>query len=135
MGKTTGSSSSQDSLLHNRENPSRCSLTRDGKERQAAREPLPGTSGPAGHRIGEGSFNADWQPVPSHPDLLRTEERLEPTALELNAFDLERMGVDTATLLVPGLRAEVDDWALQGVDMALFDNLVRGAAEAAADPA
>lgn len=135
MGETGGSSSAQDPLLHNRENPSRCSSTRDSNERQAAREPLPGTSGPAGYRIGEGSYNADWQPVPSHLDLPRTEEQPEPTALELNAFDLEQMGVDTATLLVPGLAAEVDDWALQGVDMAMFDNLVRGATEAAADPA
>jgi hypothetical protein len=30
--------------------------------------------------------------------------------------------------------AEVEDWALQGVDMALFDNLIRAAAEPSADP-
>ncbi|KAK3373867.1 hypothetical protein B0T24DRAFT_527867 [Lasiosphaeria ovina] len=43
-------------------------------------------------------------------------------------------GVDmaeTSLLFVPGLTADAEDWALQGVDMALFDNLIRGAAEPA----
>ncbi|KAK7707519.1 hypothetical protein SLS64_007038 [Diaporthe eres] len=50
-------------------------------------------------------------------------------------FDFKQIELDTATMLVPGLTAGVDDWALQGVDIALFDNLIRGAAEPSADPA
>ena len=38
-------------------------------------------------------------------------------------------GYDEQQLLVPGLAATVDDWALQGVDTAFFDSLLYGASE------
>ncbi|OTB02567.1 hypothetical protein M426DRAFT_62001 [Hypoxylon sp. CI-4A] len=41
-----------------------------------------------------------------------------------SAFDAS--GQLEAFLLVPGLAADVDEWALQGVDMALFSNLANG---------
>jgi len=71
--------------------------------------------GPVGYQIGELSANADWQNVPSHLDSLTEagDGRLTPDR----------------SLLVPGLAADVDDWALQGVDMALFGNLIWGATE------
>ncbi|KAG6360741.1 hypothetical protein INS49_011807 [Diaporthe citri] len=62
-------------------------------------------------------------------------DKPESEAREQRDSDFSQIGLDTATLLVPGLTADVDDWALQGVDMALFDNLIRGAAEPSADPA
>ncbi|KAK0657628.1 hypothetical protein B0T16DRAFT_402194 [Cercophora newfieldiana] len=58
---------------------------------------------PVGYQIGGEPVNSDWQQVPDHG----------------NATD--------EGLLVPCLTAEVDDWVLQGVDMALFDNLIWGA--------
>lgn len=133
--KTARSSSVPNSIFHDREFPSKGSSRKDGKEEQGLREPPRSISDPAGYRIGGDSANADWQPVPFRLDLPRTEEETEPAALEQNDFDFEQTGVDMATLLVPGLTADVDDWALQGVDMALFDNLIRGAAEPSADPA
>lgn len=133
--KTARSSSVPNSIFHDREFPSKGSSRKDGKEEQGLREPPRSISDPAGYRIGGDSANADWQPVPFRLDLPRTEEETEPVALEQNDFDFEQTGVDIATLLVPGLTADVDDWALQGVDMALFDNLIRGAAEPSADPA
>lgn len=128
-------SSVPDSSFHDREKFPKCSLTRDGQEKQGVRESPPGVSGPAGYRIGGESANADWQPVPFHLDLLGTEEQPERAALEQDSFNFEQIGADMASLLVPGLTADVDDWALQGVDVALFDNLIRGAAEPSAGPA
>ncbi|KAK0632860.1 hypothetical protein B0T14DRAFT_416218 [Immersiella caudata] len=52
----------------------------------------------------EHSANADWQEVPTESG-------------------------DAGRMLVPALTIEVDDWALQGVDMALLDNLMWGLAE------
>lgn len=121
--------------LHDRDKVSKFPLTKDGEEKQGLRKSPPGVSGQAGYRIGGDSANADWQPVPFHLDLPRTEQQPEVAALEQNGFDFGQNGADMATLLVPGLTADVDDWALQGVDLALFDNLIRGAAEPSADPA
>lgn len=128
-------SSVPSSLFHDGDNPSKGSSRRDGKEKQGLQEPPRGISDPAGYRIGGDSANADWQPVPFRLDLFRTGEQPESAALEQSDFDFKQIEVDTATMLVPGLTADVDDWALQGVDMALFDNLIRGAAEPSADPA
>lgn len=132
---TSRPSSALNSLSHDSEISSIRSLNKDEKEKQGLREPPPGLSDPTGYRIGGNSANADWQPVPFHLGLLRTEEQRQLAVLEENNFGFERIEADTATLLVPGLTADVDDWALQGVDMALFDNLIRGAAEPSADPA
>jgi len=32
-------------------------------------------------------------------------------------------------MLAPGLATNADDWALQGVDLTFFDNLIRSVAE------
>lgn len=135
LNKTSRPLSALNSLFHDREDFSKRSLDQDEKEKHGLREPPPGLSDPAGYRIGGNSANTDWQPVPFHLDLLRTGEQRQLGALEGAEFGLEQIGADTATLLVPGLEADVDDWALQGVDMTLFDNLIRGAAEPSADPA
>lgn len=54
--------------------------------------------------------NADWQAIPSSIDTGNAQDNY------LN-------------LLVPGLEAGIDDWALQGVDMALFSNLTQGSVD------
>ncbi|KAI1459615.1 hypothetical protein F4805DRAFT_419634 [Annulohypoxylon moriforme] len=56
--------------------------------------------------------NADWQAIPS----------------SLNTDDTPE---NYLNLLVPGLEAGIDDWALQGVDMALFSNLTQGSTDSA----
>ncbi|KAK4454646.1 hypothetical protein QBC34DRAFT_392261 [Podospora aff. communis PSN243] len=74
--------------------------------RTGPHSPEPGLVGSMYH-IGRGSANADWQEVPS----CFTESG------------------DVGSMIVPGLAAEVADWALQGVDSTLFDNLVWGSTE------
>lgn len=133
LGETSRSLSISASSSHDGQNPSECYSLKDGKEEQGLRELTPGMTDHAGYRIGGDSANGDWQPVPSHLDLLRTQEQHGPAALDQDIFAFEQTGVDMATLLVPGLAADVNDWALQGVDTALFDSLVRGAAEPSAD--
>lgn len=133
-GRTSRASSVLSSLAHDSQYYPESASQKSGNEKQGMRESLPVMSDPVGYRIGGDSANADWQHVPSHLDLPTTEEQPETAALERNVFDLEHTTVDTAALLVPGLTAEVDDWALQGVDTALFDSLIRGAAEPGADP-
>lgn len=135
LDTTSRPSLALNSLSLDSENFSTRSLNKDEKEKQGVREQPPGLSDRTGYRIGGNSANADWQPVPSHLDLLRTEQQRQLAALEEIHLGFEQIGADMATLLVPGLTADVDDWALQGVDMALFDNLIRGAAEPSADPA
>ncbi|KAM0268878.1 hypothetical protein ACHAQH_009892 [Verticillium albo-atrum] len=57
----------------------------------------------------------------------------EPAAGELDLFfSSDNDDAHNARVLVPELAAGVDDWALQGVDMAFFDNLMRGIEPAAA---
>lgn len=132
--RTSRASSVLNSSAHDSEYYAESASQKYGNEKQGMRESLPFMSDPVGYRIGGDSANADWQHVPSHLDLLTTEEQSGTAALERNVFNFEHTTVDTAALLVPGLTAEVDDWALQGVDTALFDSLIRGAAEPSADP-
>jgi hypothetical protein len=134
LDRTPRASSSLDSLGHDREGYPESPSQEYGRDKQGVWESLPVMSDPVGYRVGGDSPSADWQRVPSHLDLLMTEEQSGTAALGRNVSNLEHAGVDTAALLVPGLTADLDDWALQGVDMALFGNLIRGAAEPSADP-
>jgi hypothetical protein len=87
---------------------------------------------PVAYQIGGEPVNPDWQSVPSHIDPIPASEQDLRANLDENysLFQLDHAGTETASLLVPGLTADVDDWALQGVDMVLFDNLFRpGAAD------
>ncbi|KAI1210075.1 uncharacterized protein F4807DRAFT_69319 [Annulohypoxylon truncatum] len=54
--------------------------------------------------------NADWQAIPS-------------------SFDTSASQENYLNLLVPGLEAGIDDWTLQGVDMALFSDLTQDSAD------
>ncbi|KAI1774507.1 hypothetical protein F4818DRAFT_418110 [Hypoxylon cercidicola] len=77
-------------------------------------------AGPAGYAISTTQpVNTDWQTVPSS---------FESGLADSNqGFDAN--GAQETYLLVPGLAADVDDWALQGVDMALFSNLTHGSVD------
>lgn len=74
------------------------------------------------------SVNTDWQNMPS--DL----QSLCNTTLDQNIFGFDQDTLDTSSLLIPGVTADAEHWALQGVDVALFDSLIRGASEPEAAP-
>ena len=88
----------------------------------------PSKNSPASYRVGGWSANADWQTVSSGRD---AELQLESYGLTatFGASSTAADGYDEQQLLVPGLAATVDDWALQGVDTAFFDSLLYGASE------
>ncbi|KAI0105633.1 hypothetical protein F4776DRAFT_657856 [Hypoxylon sp. NC0597] len=67
--------------------------------------------------------NTDWQAIPPCFDPDGSIEQSE----SVNSMSGASKEQDTY-LLVPGLEADVDDWALQGVDMALFRNLTQASA-------
>ncbi|CAJ2512367.1 Uu.00g053820.m01.CDS01 [Anthostomella pinea] len=74
---------------------------------------------PAGYEISTTEpANTDWQSVPSH-----VSANLDPDLLSSDT------GGDYEQLLVPGLEAGIHDWALQGVDMALFSSLTQGSVD------
>jgi hypothetical protein len=65
----------------------------------------------------------------SHLDILENsnlEDNFPFSALDQNS-------ADPAGFLVPEPIVDIDDWPLQGVDMALFDNLIRGSLEPEAE--
>ncbi|KAI1394464.1 uncharacterized protein F4822DRAFT_48336 [Hypoxylon trugodes] len=76
-----------------------------------------------GYEIGFAhSTNGDWQTVPlgfGHPGSTNTNHDPGLPSPDINELQ-------ETYLLMPGLTADVDDWALQGVDMALFSNFTRG---------
>ena len=83
---------------------------------------------PAGYEITASlPFNSDWQAVPSYLD---SPNPLQQGGVSNGASclppDDDVYGSDEPHLFVPGLAAGIDDWALQGVDTALFSSLTRG---------
>ncbi|KAK2776205.1 hypothetical protein FQN53_002839 [Emmonsiellopsis sp. PD_33] len=85
---------------------------------------------PAGYEISTTQpVNNDWQEVPSYTDQSYPSWSHDPGPVSdqtpsAEAATFATSDAQDARLLVPGLAADVDDWALQGVDMALFSNLV-----------
>ncbi|KAI1074521.1 hypothetical protein F5B20DRAFT_432602 [Whalleya microplaca] len=68
--------------------------------------------------------NADWQAVPSYLNPLDQLQESGSANWDQVSSSLENSsGPQEAHLLVPGLAADIDDWALQGVDIALFSSL------------
>ncbi|VUC28757.1 unnamed protein product [Clonostachys rosea] len=68
--------------------------------------------------------NPDWQAVPSQ--LCVSGTSIEPTMTGTSNHPHENSNASKALdscLLVPGLDANVEEWALQGVDLALFSTL------------
>ena len=77
--------------------------------------------------------NTDWQTVPFYldpPDLL---QRPRPVNWDESTSSLDISGGQEARLLVPGLATTIHDWALQGVDTALFHSLTQGSAESSVE--
>ncbi|KAF3074030.1 putative transcription factor gsfR1 [Trichoderma lentiforme] len=97
-------------------------------ERRHEQQPQVATSSPAGYQVGGQSVNPDWQAVPSNFGSLMTPQQSASTTSNNNVLSFDSDSVGNTQLLVPGLTASVDDWALQGVDIAFFDSLLRGAA-------
>lgn len=93
---------------------------------QSRREALPSTASPSECQIGDQSTHASWQAVPSHIDLPGPAEESQATVSGKEFSNVDRSPLDTEGLQVTGLAADGDDWALQGVDIALFDSLFGG---------
>ncbi|KAK9421832.1 putative Transcription factor domain-containing protein [Seiridium unicorne] len=79
-----------------------------------------------GFEISNGEpINADWQTVPSYQDLPAPFKQ-HPA----NSSQFLPPSITSTTqeihVLVPGPEADIDDWVLQGVDMALFRSLGEG---------
>ncbi|KAI1105978.1 hypothetical protein F4804DRAFT_80426 [Jackrogersella minutella] len=68
--------------------------------------------------------NTDWQVVPSYFDPPSPHEHPVLANWDENISSADTNNTQEAEphLLVPGLSTDVSDWALQGVDMALFSN-------------
>jgi hypothetical protein len=78
---------------------------------------------PVGYEISATqSVNHDWQAVPSFVSQ-QNEARLHQLTSQGSPAPAEE-ALNTH-LLVPGLSVDVDDWVLQGVDMALFSTIVQ----------
>ncbi|RYP74624.1 hypothetical protein DL771_002890 [Monosporascus sp. 5C6A] len=98
-------------------------LNRD-KERE-----LTSAARPAGYEISTAQpVNTDWQTVPSYVDLIDPLNQSVSANCDQLVWSFDTTGAQETYLLVPGLEADIDDWALQGVDMALFNNLTQGSA-------
>ncbi|RYP31031.1 hypothetical protein DL767_005971 [Monosporascus sp. MG133] len=110
------------SLVVLREPVSPLNRDKEGELSSAAR--------PAGYEISTAQpVNTDWQTVPSYSDLTDPLKQSGTAYWDQRVSAYDTSGAQETYLLVPGLAADVDDWALQGVDMALFNNLTQGSAD------
>ncbi len=98
------------------------------REDEHGQQPLATATSPTGYQVGGQSVNPDWLAVPSHFGPLVLPQQPVSAAENDELSNFNGSGAQEAHLLVPGLDAGADDWALQGVDLALFDSLIRGAA-------
>lgn len=81
------------------------------------------------HQIGHLSTTPVLQTAPSQPDHLIPPAQQLTAALGKNSQDnvspqSSGNSAQDPNLFVPGVEAGVDDWALQGVDMAFIDNMI-----------
>ncbi|KAK8067244.1 Zn(2)Cys(6) transcription factor protein [Apiospora hydei] len=77
--------------------------------------------------------NPDWQTVPSFVDHLSRPPEPPAQTFDTNGEDRSALSscprtgeTEDGHLVVPGLEADLEDWALQGVDAAFFSNLTQG---------
>lgn len=89
--------------------------------RQSRQDETPFATCPTEYQIGGQSVDANGQAVPSHLGSLKPTEESQATASDNGFFSLEEISLGAGYLLEP----EVDDWALHGVDIALFESLSR----------
>lgn len=89
-------------------------------------------SGPrsAGYEISTAQpVNSDWQTVPSYLDSMESVEQSGSANCDQRGSSIDMGRAQETYLLVPGLEADINDWALQGVDLALFNNLAQASAD------
>lgn len=84
----------------------------------------PPAQNPAGDQVDCHATNPGWQAVPCQIGSEIPSERSNSPAKNNSAPGFQ--DTNDAHLLVPGLAADTNDWALQGVDMAFFDSLLCG---------
>jgi hypothetical protein len=101
----------------------------DWEREQVQLEASSSTNHPARSQIGGLSGNPDWEVMQSHLNAPELTRQPASTVGSRDPFGFNDDGGQDEHLLVPALTAGIDDWALQGVDMALFQSLIRGAME------
>lgn len=85
------------------------------------------TSPALGYQLGGEPASPDWQIAPFCSPLNTFAENSQPTVYGNSGTDPSVVhGLDEEALEVPGLTTSVDDWALQGADMAFFGSLFWG---------
>ncbi|KAF7559743.1 hypothetical protein G7046_g4418 [Stylonectria norvegica] len=81
--------------------------------------------GPHSHQLGCPSTDADWQVLPS---LIPPPSVLGVSQSNSDCYSAPDPplagGASSEELLVSGIAVDINDWALQGVDMAFFDSLL-----------
>ncbi|KAJ9134331.1 Fungal transcriptional regulatory protein, N-terminal [Pleurostoma richardsiae] len=82
----------------------------------------PGDQGAFQIADGTAPAASDWQTVPMSFMGLQSQEQGTPTLAAGGFYDNSA----SQQMYVPALTAGTEDWALQGVDMAFFDSLMRG---------
>ncbi|KAB5551069.1 hypothetical protein GE09DRAFT_158787 [Coniochaeta sp. 2T2.1] len=82
------------------------------------------------HRIQDQSPATDRQPV--GPCLQPAGGIYQDQAFAF--FDGDHLGNEATFLMEPGLASNIDDWGLQGVDVALFGNLAKGVVASESEP-
>ena len=90
------------------------------------RQPLNMLDCPTRYSIGDQSVNTECQGVPWRFDPLVPPQHSASATNNQSISSFHGDGVQAAQPLILGLEGGAEDWALQGVDTALFDNLIRG---------
>ncbi|KAH8590953.1 hypothetical protein B0O99DRAFT_654633 [Bisporella sp. PMI_857] len=102
----------------------------DREQHKEQQEEMTSATCPLGYEISiTQPANADWQVVPSYVDSPDTLPQFGSANWDQSLSSFDTSGAQEAHLLVPGLAAGPQDWALQGVEMALFNNLTQGSVD------
>ena len=97
-----------------------------GRQDKHARQPLNMLDCPTRYSIGDQSVNPEWQPVPLNFGSLGPPQHSASEGGKRSISSFYGDDVQVTQPFVLGLDRGAEDWALQGVDTALFDSLVRG---------
>jgi Fungal Zn(2)-Cys(6) binuclear cluster domain len=81
---------------------------------------------PTRYSIGDQSVNPEWQAVPLHSGPLVPPQHSGSAGKYRSISSFHSDDVQAVQPLILGLEGGVEDWALQGVDTAFFDSLIRG---------
>jgi hypothetical protein len=103
-----------------------CTSPLPERQDEHGRQPLNILGCPTRYSIGDQSVNPEGQAVPLHFGPLMPPQHSASATENQNISSFRGDDVQVAQPLLSGLEAGAEDWALQGVDMALFDSLFRG---------